>query len=425
MKTVLTVAASIILFSASGTFAEDWPHWRGPSADGMLTGNGVAPDSNPPTSWSEKENVRWKTQIPGSGSSSPIVMGDRVFVSTAIPTGKTSGRMPELDFVTLAVDRKNGKILWNKVAVRATPHQGTHSTNGFASASPCTDGQMVYSHFGSRGLYAYSLDGNLAWKRDDLGRMQTRSDFGEGSSPTIAGDKILVPWDHEGQSYLYCLNKNTGETVWKATRDEPSCWATPVVIKHDGMHQVIMNGQTKARSYDLGTGSELWSCAGQTQRPVATPVATENLAFVGSGFRGAFLAAFDPSGTGDIEGSKYVKWSVGYDTPDIASFLLSGNRLYYHKAKTGMLSCVDATTGKAHFQTQRVPDIRTTYASPVAAGGHVYVTGRSGTVAVIDDSTSFKVISTNSLGEGIDATPAIAGDQIFIRGTNSLFCIGQ
>lgn len=425
MKTALSIAACIFLLSATGTFAEDWPHWRGPSPDGMLTGNGVAPNSNPPTTWTETKNVRWKTPIPGSGSGSPVVIGDRVFVSTAIPTGKSSGNMPELDFVTLAVDRKSGEILWKKVAVRATPHQGTHSTNGFASASPCTDGQMVYAHFGSRGLYAYSLDGELAWKRDDLGRMQTRSDFGEGSSPTIAGNKILIPWDHEGQSQLYCLDKTTGETVWTSPRDEPSCWATPVVIKHGEKHQVIMNGQTKARSYDLETGRELWNCGGQTQRPVATPVATENLAFVGSGFRGAFLAAFDPSGSGDIEGSEYVKWSVERDTPDIASFLLSGNRLYYHKAKTGMLSCLDATTGKSHFQTQRIPEIRTTYASPVAAGGHVYVTGRGGTVAVLTDSTSFKVVSLNSVGEGIDATPAIAGDEIFIRGTKSLFCIGK
>ena len=198
-----------------------------------------------------------------------------VFVTTAVPTGRSTGRLPELDFMTFAIDRATGDVLWKKVAVRATPHQPTHSTNGFASGSPCTDGKLVYAPFGSRGLYAYTMAGELVWKRDDFGKMTTRNNFGEGSSPTLSGDKLLMPWDHEGPSSLYCLNKKTGETIWKTSRDEPTNWATPLVIKHDGKMQVVMNGQTKARGYDLESGAELWRCGGQTQRPVATPVATE------------------------------------------------------------------------------------------------------------------------------------------------------
>ncbi len=424
MNRLIPLCVLATLWVTTFAQAENWPHWRGPSPDGILTGNPPAA-ANPPVEWSVDKNVRWKVAVPGAGSGSPVVWEDQVFVTTAIPTGNASGRLPELDFVTMAVDRKTGEINWKEVAVRATPHQATHSTNGFASASPCTDGELVYSHFGSRGLYAYTIDGKPVWKRDDLGQMQTRNDFGEGSSPTIAGDKLLVPWDHEGDSFLFCLNKATGETIWKTPRDEPTCWATPMVIKHDDKYQVVMNGQTMARSYDLTTGEELWRCGGQTQRPVATPVANETSVFVGSGFRGSFLASFDPSGRGDVEGTSNVQWSIHRDTPDIASLLLSGDRLYFHKAKTGLISCVNAATGKPNFTTQRVPAIRTTYASPVAAGGNVYLTGRGGTVVVIKDSDNFEVVAENSLGEGIDATPAVCDDEIFVRTSKHLFCIGK
>lgn len=426
MNTRILLTSLAFFLSASAAFAEDWPHWRGPQREGGLTGNGVAASgANPPVNWSAAQNVRWKTAIPGAGSGSPVVWGDVVFVTTAVPTGRSSGRLPELDFVIFAIDRSSGDVLWKQVAVRATPHQPTHSTNGFASASPCTDGEMVYAPFGSRGLYAYTMAGELVWKRDDFGKMITRNDFGEGSSPTLSGDKLLVPWDHEGPSSLYCLNKKTGETIWQASRDEPTNWATPLVIKHDGKTQVVMNGQNMARAYDLDSGTELWRCGGQTQRPVATPVATEDLVAVGSGFRGSYLGAFDPSGSGDIEGTPFVAWTIQRDTPDIASLLLSENRLYFHKAKTGVISCVDIKTGKPYFLTQRVPAIRTTYASPVAAGGYVFLTGRGGNTIVIKDSENFEVVAENDLGEGVDATPAFAGDQVFIRSAKHLFCIAK
>lgn len=412
------VLLALVLIPVSAS-AENWPHWRG------FGGNGIAKDASPPTSWSPSQNIKWKAAIPGAGSGSPVVWGDRVFAVSAVPTGKNSGRLPELEFVTFCFDRESGKPLWSKTAIIATPHQPTHSTNGFASASPCTDGKMVYSHFGSQGLYAYTMDGELVWKRTDFGKMITRNDFGEGASPVIEGDKIIVPWDHEGPSFLYALDKNSGATIWKTPRDEPTCWATPMVIPSESGPQVVMNGQTKARAYDLETGKELWSCGGQTQRPVATPVFRNGIVYVGSGFRGAFLAAFNPNGRGDIEGTDRVLWSVDRDTPDISSLLLSDERLYFFKAKTNLLTCVSADTGTPYFQTERLPEIRTTYASPVAAAGHIYLTGRGGTTVVIDDATKFNVVSVNSVGEGVDATPAIVDKEIFIRGEKHLFCIAQ
>ena len=255
--------------------------------------------------------------------------------------------------------------------------------------------------------------------------MQTRNSFGEGSSPVIEGNMVLVPHDHDGESFLYALDKTTGKTIWKTARDEPTCWATPLVVQHNGAKQVVMNGQSYARGYDLTTGKELWRCGGQTERPAATAVADGGLVFVGSGFRGNFMGAFKLSGKGDIEDTDSVAWTAERDCPDIASPLLSGGRLYYYKGKTGLLSCVDAATGKPYYTTQRIDQLNSTYASPVAAGGKIYLSGRSGTIAVIEDSSEFKVLATNSMGETVDATPAPVGDQLFIRGQQHLFCISE
>jgi len=321
-------------------------------------------------------------------------------------------------------DRQSGKHLWQRTAAEATPHQETHNTNNHASASPCTDGEHIYAHFGSRGLYCYSMAGELMWKRD-FGKMDTRNSFGEGSSPTIAGDMLLVPWDHEGPSALYALNKRTGETLWEAKRDEPTCWATPLVVEHEGKKQVVMNGQNFARSYDLQTGKELWRCGGQTERPCASAVAMGDMVYVGSGFRGAYLGAFKLNGKGDIANTKSVAWTLDRDTPDVASPALSEGKLYFYKGKSGQLSCIDAATGKPHYSAVRVPGMSSTYASPVAAGGRVYLTDRSGTVVVIEDAKAFKVLATNALDEGIDATPAVVDNELFIRGAKHLFCIAE
>jgi outer membrane protein assembly factor BamB len=401
--------------------ADNWGHWRGP------TGNGASLTAKPPVKWSDTTNVKWKVELPGRGSSSPVIWENQVFVTSAVPTDPSSAgkNLPNLDFKVLCYDRATGKLLWEQTSTTATPHQETHVTNGFASASPCTDGEHVYAHFGSRGLYCYTMDGKLVWKRDDFGQMDTRNSFGEGSSTTLAGDKILVPWDHEGPSALYALDKKTGKTVWKTDRDEPTCWATPLVVEHNGKQQVVMNGQTCARGYDLETGKELWRCAGQTERPCASPVAEGGLVFVGSGHRGSFMGAFQLDGKGDLQGTDKVVWTIKQDTPDIASPLLSQGRIYFHKGKGGALSCVDAANGKPFYLAARVPGLEQIYASPIAAGGHVYLTSRAGTTVVIEDAPEMKVVSTNNVGETVDATPAPVDGELFIRGEKHLFCIAE
>lgn len=433
MKNLLTIIAAAILTMTSTSQADNWGHWRGPS------GNGTAVNAHPPTEWSSTKNVKWKVEVPGRGSGSPVIWGNQIFVTSAVPAGDSGaaqsdsrqrrggrgGALPNLEFRLLCFDRSNGKLLWSQTSVVATPHQETHSTNGFASASPCTDGQHVYAHFGSRGLYCYTMDGKLVWKRDDFGKMDTRNSFGEGSSTTIEGDMILVPWDHEGPSALYALNKQTGKTIWKTDRDEPSCWATPLVVAGPTGKQVVMNGQTCARAYDLETGKELWRCSGQTERPCASPVASDGMVFVGSGHKGSFLGAFRLTGKGDIQGTDNVVWTIDRDTPDIGSPLLSSGRIYFHKGKTGQLSCVDAATGKPYYMASRIPGLDSIYASPVAAGGLVYLTARNGTTTVIKDADVLEVVATNSVDETVDATPAPVDNQLIIRGEQHLFCIEQ
>lgn len=416
-KLILTSLVTAALFQPSAD-AGNWAHWRGP------TGNGTAPGANPPTEWSATKNVKWKVAIPGRGSGSPVIWGNRVFVVTAVPSGG-SGRGAKLAFKLLCFDRKTGKKLWEQTAVETTPHQGTHSTNGYASASPCTDGEHVYASFGSRGIYCYTLDGRLKWKRNDFPRMNTRNSFGEGSSPTLAGGKLILPWDHEGASQIYALDKSTGKTLWQTPRDEPTCWATPLIVEHKGRKQVVMNGETRARAYDLETGKEIWSCPGQTQRPVACAVSADGLVYIGSGFRGSFMGAFRLDGRGNIKGTDQVVWTMDRDTPDIATPVLSGGRLYFYKGKSGLLTCVDAATGKPHYQAERISGISSTYASPIAAGGHVYLTGRRGTTVVIKDGEQLKIVSKNSVGETVDATPAPVDNELFIRGEQHLFCIAE
>lgn len=414
----LALASLLAVALGTQSQAENWGHWRGEN------GNGVASTATPPTEWSDTKNVKWKVAIPGRGSSSPVVWGDRVFVTSSVPKqGGSPTSRQQYDFVVYALDRTTGDIVWQKTATTATPPEGTHETNSFASASPTTDGEHLIAHFGSQGIYCFTLDGQPVWNRD-LGDMQTRNEFGEGSSPTIAGDLVVVPWDHEGPSKLFALNKKTGDVVWQVDRDEPTNWSTPLIVTHQGQQQIIMNGQNYARAYDLKSGRELWRCAGQTERPVASAVVQDDMVFITSGHRGSFLGAFRLGGEGDIRGTSNVAWTYDRDTPDIASPLLSNGRLYFFKAKTGILSCVDAATGKPHYTGKRT-GLRTLYASPVAANGHLYLSDRDGTTVVLRDSDQFEPVAQNSIGEAIDATPAPVDNQLFLRGEEHLYCIEE
>ena len=540
-----------LAWSLAGTVtAENWPTWRGPAA------NGVAPGGNPPTEFSESKNVQWKSKVPGSGSSTPVIWGDQVFVITAEKTGKKvaadggesrergqgaerrqrpdgerpegrgrgeqrsrggdrprpdgdqgprGGERPRPDrersqrggqsgfggdsfnreefikrfdkngdgelndaerdamrdelrqqfsggrggersprsrrssrgrggfgggskpteeyrYVLMSIDRNTGKENWRRVAATQVPHEGHHRDHGYASGSPVTDGEHIIVSFGSRGLYCYDMKGKLQWKKD-FGDMRMRNSFGEGTSPALHGDTVVLLWDHEGDSALYALDKKTGKLKWKTDRNEASGWCTPVVTIHDGVTQVIVNGTRAVRSYQLSDGKLLWQCSGQTSNAIPSVVVDENFAYAMSGFRGAHLAAIKLGGSGDLTDSKSVSWTANRGTPYTPSPLLSNGRIWYLSGNNGVLSVRDTKSGKLLVEGERLDGVSGVYASPVSAGGRVYIAGRNGTVSVLKDSAKLEVLATNELDDKFDCSPAVVGNQMFLRGKEYLYCI--
>jgi outer membrane protein assembly factor BamB len=409
---------------------DNWPQWRGPLATGL------APRADPPLKWDGKNNLKWKTAIPGRGASTPIVWGDQVFVLTAIDTGreaeptaipKPDPRFPKRTeppktyylFVVLSIDRATGKVRWRQTATEQVPHEGLHPTTTYAAASPTTDGRFLYASFGSRGIYCYDLGGRLQWKRD-LGRMETRLGWGEGSSPTIHGGTLVVNWDHEGKSFLTALDATTGKTRWKVDRDEVSSWATPLVAEHKGRAQVVVSATKRVRSYDLATGDLLWECGGQTVNVIPSPVPSGEAVICVSGYRGAAAAAIPLDSAGDV--TDKLVWHHGRGTPYVPSPLLAGDRLYFTQGNDALLSCLDAKTGRVVLDRHRLPGLRTLYASPVGAAGRLYFVDRDGTTAVLKQGDKPEVLAVNRLGEPVEGSPALAGKQLFLRGQTHLYC---
>lgn len=427
---MLIVALTAVLHGADGAGDRYWPQWRGPLA------TGVAPHANPPVEWSEAKNVRWKVEIPGRGSSTPVVWGDRIFLTTAIPSG-TSGassheprggstpREPHR-FVVLALDRRTGKVLWERSVREEVPHEATHQDNGtWASSSAVTDGEHVIASFESRGLFAFDLDGNPKW-RVDLGDKRMRNEFGEGSTPALHGSSLVVVWDHQGESFIVALDKRTGKELWRQKRDEIDTWATPLIVEHGGAAQIVVSGMNRLRSYDLETGRLLWHTAGVTMNPIPSPVAGDGMVFVTSGFRGNSLKAIRlAEAKDDITGTPALAWTLDRDTPYVPSPLLYDGVLYILKTNNGLLSAFDAKTGAPHYQVQRLERVPNVFASPVAAAGRVYIAGRDGTTAVVRHGKTFEVLAQNSLDDGFDASPALVGNEILLRGYKNLYCIGH
>ena len=456
LSRIVVVAAGFIALepvcsaSEPGTPNSAWPQWRGPFANGTASAA-----SKPPIRWSESENLKWKVKIPGFGTSTPIIFRDHVFILTARPTGqkvepdpapaaaaapeaadrdqgrRRGGRMRSekpnetYQFIVMSVDRTTGKVLWQKVAREMVPHEGHHRDHGFASCSPVTDGEHLFASFGSRGLYCYDLEGNLKWETD-LGDMQTRNAFGEGSSPALHGNTLVINWDHEGDDFVVALDKRTGKELWRQQRDEPTSWATPHIVEHEGKPQVVISATNRVRSYDLTTGTQLWECGGMTGNVVPTPVSGFGMVYPTSGFRGAALLAIKLGRTGDLTDSDAIAWKHNKATPYVPSPLLVGDRLYFCAGNTGTVSCFEAKTGKPVFEAERINDLLGgVYASPVAADGRIYLAGRDGKTVVLKQSDTLESLATNTLDDRFDASPAVVGNALFLRGHAHLYCIAE
>ena len=431
---LLVPTAHAIDAAGQAAIDSDWPQWRGP------LGTGVAPHADPPLLWDANgTNIRWKTPIPGRGHSTPIVWGDRVFLTTAVPFGQPLEPRPSTApgnhdnllvthrhrFQAFAVSRASGKILWQQTLREALPKEQGHQTGSLASGSPVTDGEHLFVLFGSFGLYCLDLDGQLVWQVD-FGPLQSLHGHGEGSSPALYGNTLIVNWDHEGQSFVVALDKRTGRQLWKVERTEVTSWATPIVVEHGGQPQVIVSGTSRIRSYDLATGKVLWECGGLSANVVASPVAADGMVVAGSSYdKRALLAIRLDGATGDITGTDQVAWNRLRGTPYVPSPLLYDGMLYFLTHYQGILSRVDVRTGEDRPDAFRVEGIGNVYSSPVAAAGRVYVTDLDGTTAVLAHSPMPRILAVNRLHDPISASPALSGRELFLRGEKFLYCLAE
>jgi outer membrane protein assembly factor BamB len=435
--------AALLFLTCALCFAAgkgDWPYWRGPAADGMAIGDA-------PLHWSDTQNVRWKTEIPGRGSSSPVLWGDRIFVTTAVKTGpstapepaaapkaapgakmqlSTPGPQAEHTFQLLCLNRKTGKILWQQTAITAVPHEGHHPTYGsFASNSPVTDGKYVYAFFGSRGIYCYDMKGKLIWKKDYGVQMRMRMAFGEGMAPVLSGDRLILVFDHEGDSFMVMLDKNTGKEIWKVNRDEKSNWAAPLVVDYKGQKQIIVSASNKLRSYDFNIGKVIWECAGLGTNTIPQPVRQDDLIFAMSGYLKPNLMAIRLGREGVLTGTDAIVWSQAKGNSYTPSPVIYDNKLYV-LTDNGMVSCYNARTGEPYYHQTRLPKTYSFKSSPVGANGKLYLASENEDVLVLRMGEKFEVLATNTMTDQIFiATPAISGGEIFLRSQNRLYCIRE
>jgi len=428
---------TLIFTSSAGAFTgPGWPQWRGPS------GQGISEEKGLPSEWSTSKNIKWKTPIPGRGHSSPIVWNNRIFLTTAIegelvPGAKAVKHMDgdkeylhpdsvgadhKHQFRVVCLDRGNGKILWEQTAFEGTPYDNRHRKSSFASSTPATDGTFVYAFFGTEGLYAYDLSGKLIWKAD-LGKLGTVG-MGTGTSPILYENLVILQCDEENgaASFIVGVNKKTGKEVWRTQRKIQVSWSTPLLVRTAKRAELITTGNEAVISYDPATGSELWRHKGVDSNAIPSPVASGDLVFITAGFPAKIAMAITLGGTGDLADS--VVWKYNKGTAYVPSPILYGDYLYLTSDR-GVLTCLDAKTGDVKYEGGRVPIPATFTASPVAFDGKILMTSEDGDTFVVKAGTKHEILGTNSVGEPVYASPAVAEGNIFIRGERNLYCIGS
>jgi outer membrane protein assembly factor BamB len=424
--------------------AAQWTQWRGPN------GLGIAPDKNLPTVWSpatpEKPavNIKWKTEIPGRGHSSPVVWGNRIFLTTSIKGAEVPGKKApvHLDFSrqpgyvhpdstdvnfkhalqVVAVDATSGKILWTRTAYDGEMWDDRHRKNTFASSTMAVDEERAYAFFESAGLYAYKHDGTLAWKTS-LGGI-IKAGLGPGTSPVIYKDLIILQCDQEmgDGSFIVALNRKTGDEVWRASRTNRRSWATPLVIHAGERDELIASGAESVIAYDPATGKELWRSEGTRSHPIPSPVATKGLVFLTAGSQAKVVMAMRPGASGDQKDA--IVWRYNKGAAYVPSPIAIGDYLYL-VSDTGLMTCIDAITGERKYEGGRPPVPATFFASPVAFDDKILLTSEDGDSFVIKAGPVHEVLATNSVGEPVYASPAIADGTIYIRGDSHLFAITE
>ena len=423
----LQAASSPLRAQEADDVASNWHQWRGPSATGAST------TAAPPVNWSETSNIKWKTPLQGEGIATPIVWQKQVFLVTAVETDEVPDDAPSkdgramttppkkvFDFTIQCFDLETGELKWSDVCVSQAPHEGRHKSSTYAAASPMTNGKQLIVGFGSFGIFGYSMDGKKEWSVD-LGDMHTRRGWGEATSPVLVDDTVIMNWDNEDESFIYALDASNGEEKWKIARDEPTTWATPLIIERDGKKQVVTNGTNRIVAYDLNSGEEIWSSKGTTLNAIPCPVEFGDSIICMAGYRGNRAVSISVPADGSVE----TNWELKRGTPYVPSPLLSGNRLYFTQSNKAILHCLDAGSGEILFGPTRIDGLENLYGSPVAADGRVYLTSREGKTVVFEDADKFKVLATNSLDDRFDASPVPIGGALILRGRKYLYCVEE
>ncbi len=418
----------------------NWPQWRGPD------GQGISEEKGLPDEWSATKNVRWKSPIEGLGHSSPIVWGKKIFLTTALdgevipgrPAGVTHKMADGSDFVhpdavganlkhtfkVICIDRKSGKILWERVAYEGPVYDSRHRKASFASSTPATDGKYVYAFFGSEGLYAYDYNGKLIWKQQNFGKLGTAS-VGYGVSPVLYQNLVIMQCDDSGMnSFMVAFDKKTGKEVWRTARKVDLTWTTPVLVHTAKGVELVTAAIEFIIAYDPLTGKELWRHKGLESNAVPTPVVSNDLVVLTSGAPNKIALAIRAGGTGDVTGTSQLVWTYKKGTAYVPSPILYGDYVYLTTDR-GLVTCLDAKTGKVEYEGARVPVPATFSASLVAYEGKILMTSEDGETFVLKAGPKHEIIRTNSLGEPVYASPAIADGGIYIRGEKNLFAIGK
>jgi outer membrane protein assembly factor BamB len=438
MRRLLSLASLLVCTLAVAADDSNWPAFRGGER------GGVAADKLPDT-WAPDKNITWQVDLPGRGWSSPIVWGDRVFVTSV----ETDAKVPESkkglyindvtgkpqpgdhQWMVYCLDWKTGKTLWKKEAFRGEPKEAIHIKNSYASETPVTDGERIYAYFGNVGVVCYDLDGKEVWSKK-ISPHKTRFGWGPAASPALHGDRLYLLDDNEEQSYLTALDKKTGQEIWKTPRDEKSNWATPFIWKNSERTEIVTAATGRVRSYDLD-GKLLWELKGMSVIAIPTPFAGPDFLYVSSGYvldpAIKPIYAIRPGATGDISltgdetSNKWIAWSLKQAGPYNPSPLLYGEYIYVLYDR-GTLSCFEAKTGKVVYEKERLGGTAFT-ASPWAADGKVYCLSEDGETVVVQAGKEFKILSKNSLDEMTLATPALSRGNIVLRTQSKVYRIGR
>jgi outer membrane protein assembly factor BamB len=433
----ILLTAVFVAAAAAVLPAANWPQWRG--ADGQ----GISSEAGLPDAWSPEAGIAWKTPIPGVGHSQPIVWGDRVFLTTAIEGGPApEGHSAPVHMVgdeawmhpesvgadrihtlkVLALDLHRGRVLWERTAYEGPMFDNRHRRSSYAAPTMATDGRTVVAYFGPEGLYAYDVDGRPKWTAD-VGRFPLMG-MGTGTSPVIHESLVIIQRDeNEGKdSKLLAFDLETGREVWRTSRSVEASWSTPVLVRAGGRTELVTNGNQLIVGYDPATGRELWRTQGVRSNAIHTPLVGHGLVIVTAGYPERRVIAIRPGGSGDITGTDRIAWTYDRGTGYVLSNILYGDYVYLVSDK-GIVTCLDARTGRLVYEGGRVPVPATFMASPVAYDGKLLLTSIDGDTFVLQAGPEHRVLRTNSIGEPAASTPALSQGRVLIRGATHLYCI--